>query len=245
MLQVRLPMRRASWSHTHVARFRLALGALWTPLLALGGSDEWSGPTSRLVHDESSARRAQFEQWFAQYRQPLLDYLYGMTRDREWAADLVQETFLHAYGASDDPEAISYPRAWLYRIATNTALTALRRRKRFSWLPLTAIEPPAGASSSDRWVRPETPYLTGQDFAATVVERDAVWKTLAELPPRWRSVLLLQTSGGFEVREIASQLGLSEANVRKILFRAKERFRALHAQMEAADYASQARGGPR
>ena len=69
-----------------------------------------------------------------------------------------------------------------------------------------------------------------------MAERDAVWETLAELPPRWRSVLLLQATAGFEVREIATQLGLSEGNVRKILFRAKVRFRALHAQHEAPDH---------
>ena len=193
----------------------------------------------------ADARQAQFERWFAQYRLPLLDYLYGMTRDREWAADLVQEAFLRAFAASGDPEAITSPRAWLYRIATNTALTALRRRKHFTWLPLTAVEPESGASSSDRWTRPETPTLPSYDFAVGVAERDAVWRTLAELPPRWRSVLLLQATAGFEVAEIAAQLGLSEANVRKILFRAKERFRELHARHEAAERPDVTWGGSR
>jgi RNA polymerase sigma-70 factor (ECF subfamily) len=189
-------------------------------------------------------RKAQFERWFAQYRMPLLDYLYGMTRDREWAADLVQETFLRAYVAHGDPSAIQQPRAWLYRIATNTALTALQRHKRFTWLPLTLVEPTDGAGSSDRWARPETDAVASADVAADVVERDAIWQTLAELPPRWRSVLLLSATGGFEVREIAAQLRLSEGNVRKILFRAKERFRALHARRDA-DSTGRLSGGPR
>lgn len=213
--------------------------------LALGRAGETSSSRRPARTTQADARQVVFEQWFAQYRLPLLDYLYGMTRDREWAADLVQETFLHAYGAAGEPDAIASPRAWLYRIATNTALSALRRRRRFTWLPLTVVEPEAGVSSSDRWTRPELPDLPGQDVAASVAERDAVWKTLAELPPRWRSVLLLQTTGGFEIREIATQLRLSEANVRKIIFRAKERFRTLHAQHEAADEAGSARGGPR
>ncbi len=77
------------------------------------------------------------------------------------------------------------------------------------------------------------PLMPSHDFVVGVAERDAVWRTLAELPPRWRSVLLLQATAGFEVSEIAAQMGLSEANVRKILFRAKERFRELHARSEA------------
>jgi len=252
MLQVRLPVRRerrlpalvrmsAKITLPRLLRVVGRPGVYPMPRLALGigdqsGGEEASGAASRPSHRAAAAaRQAQFEQWFARYRLPLLDYLYGMTRDREWAADLVQEAFLHAYTAAGDPEAIAQPRAWLYRIATNAALSALRRRRRFTWLPLSAVEPEAAASSSDRWMRPETPDLPGQDVAASVAERDAVWKTLAELPPRWRSVLLLQTTGGFEIREIAGQLALSEANVRKMLFRAKERFRTLHAQHEAVD----------
>lgn len=248
MLRVRLPVQRTGWLHTSIRRVHPALGKLrltTLALLALGQDGELSASQSRLARDRSDAQQAQFEQWFAQYQFPLLDYLYGMTRDHEWAADLVQEVFLRAFTSSNDPDAIANPRAWLYRIATNTALTALRRRKRFTWLPLTVVEPQPGASSSGNWTRPELPESPGQDFTATVAERDAVWKTLAEMPPRWRSVLLLQATGGFEVREIAAQLGLSEANVRKILFRAKERFRALHTQHEAADRASPANGGPR
>jgi RNA polymerase sigma factor (sigma-70 family) len=73
------------------------------------------------------------------------------------------------------------------------------------------------------------------DLAASVVERDAIWATLAALPPRQQAALLLQTSAGFAPREIAALLALSETNVRKILFRAKERFRALYQAMDADD----------
>jgi DNA-directed RNA polymerase specialized sigma24 family protein len=71
------------------------------------------------------------------------------------------------------------------------------------------------------------PPATG-DLAATVAERDVIWSVLAELPAHQRAALLLQAAAGFEVREIATPLHLSEANVRKCLFRAKERFRARH-----------------
>lgn len=201
-------------------------------------------PTRPISGTGSSEQQGYFEQWFARYQMPLLDYLYGMTRDREWAADLVQETFLHAYRAAGrDPAEIEHPQAWLYRIATNTALAALRRKRRFAWLSLSVVAPEAGASSSDRWRRPEPEIaaLHGPDVAATVAERDAVWGVLAELPPRWRAVLLLQATAGFEVREIAAELGISEANARKILFRAKERFRLIFAQLAEAE----AKGGPR
>ena len=248
MAQVWLPVRRRAWLSAVVRMPAIGIGvrgARLPRLLTIRRDGEHPQTAAQQAGGRADARQARFEQWFAQYRLPLLDYLYGMTRDREWAADLVQEAFLRAFAASGDPEAINSPRAWLYRIATNTALTALRRRKHFTWLPLAAVEPESGASSSDRWTRPETMALPSHDFAVGVAERDAVWRTLAELPPRWRSVLLLQATAGFEVHEIAAQLGLSEANVRKILFRAKERFRELHARNEAAERSDVTQGGSR
>jgi RNA polymerase sigma-70 factor (ECF subfamily) len=251
MAQVWLPARRRASLAVGV---RVSVAGVWARgafsprLLTIGRDGERSRPAARPATEQADARQAQFERWFAQYRLPLLDYLYGMTRDREWAADLVQEAFLRAYAASGDPDAIGQPRAWLYRIATNTALTALRRRKRFTWLPLAVVEPQPGASSSDRWMRPGAsvmPVMPSHDFVVGVAERDAVWRTLAELPPRWRSVLILHATAGFEVGEIAAQLGLSEANVRKILFRAKERFRELHGRNEANEHPGTAWGGSR
>lgn len=179
--------------------------------------------------DEASpAQRARFEELFTRYQGPLLEFLYGMTHDREWAADLAQETALHAFTATRDLASITYPQAWLYRIATNVALNALQRRQRFGWLSLNQMrEDERGRSNS-----PLFPELWTEDIAASIAERDAVWRVLVELPPRWRAVLLLQTVAEFSVREIATQLRLSEANVRKMLFRAKERYRTLHAQFE-------------
>lgn len=79
-------------------------------------------------------------------------------------------------------------------------------------------------------------------MAARVVERDAIWETLAALPPRQQAALLLQTSGGFEPREIAALLSLSETNVRKMLYRAKERFRTVYRAMNAETHADETRG---
>ncbi len=233
MRQIRL----AGWRPGSMRRTRTPLRFLTLWLASLDGN------TARPPGAGSSigaAQAAQVEQWFARYQLPLLDYLYGMTRDHEWAADLAQETFLRACTVTD-LTAIEHPQAWLYRIATNVAISALRRRKRFGWLPLSAIEPEAGDADTSRQTRLEMPAMPPRDIEATAAERDAVWAVLAELPPRWRAVLLLQTAAGFEVREIAMQLRLSEANVRKLLFRAKERFRTIYAHYDAMS----ANGGAR
>jgi RNA polymerase sigma-70 factor, ECF subfamily len=190
----------------------------------------------------STADQAEFEKLFARYQQPLLDYLYGMTRDREIAEDLVQETFLRAYAAEKTRLAnVTHPQAWLYRIATNVALDAGRRQRRFIWLPLGRVEPEVGPATGSEFKPPISSSLLQDDFAVSIAERDAVWRVLAELPPRWRAVLLLQTTAGFGVRDICTMLHLEESNVRKILFRAKERFRALYTMQSTGE----AEGGER
>jgi DNA-directed RNA polymerase specialized sigma24 family protein len=100
---------------------------------------------------------------------------------------------------------------------------------------LETVAPLGAAGSSDRWRIPPLPshMHSRDDVAAGAVERDAIWETLAALPPRQQAALLLQTSGGFEPREIAVLLALSKTNVRKILFRAKERFRTVYQAMNA------------
>jgi RNA polymerase sigma-70 factor (ECF subfamily) len=159
--------------------------------------------------------------------------------DRELAADLVQETFLRAYRAQVALTEVDHPHSWLFRIATNLVLTT-RRRRMISWLSLDMVEAPSGADSSNQWRIPRVVLDHAPDIALLVSERDAIARVLTELPPQWRAVLLLQTTGGFTAREIAVLLHLSEANTRKILFRAKERFRASYLTLEAH---SQQQGG--
>jgi RNA polymerase sigma-70 factor (ECF subfamily) len=220
-------------SHTPTLPAAGAWGQLWRGLLAAVRSyDHSEDPIAESAAVVPSAC-SDFTDLFARYHLSLLDYLFGMTRDRELAADLVQDTFVRALAAAPDLTGIAQPRAWLYRIATNVALNANRHRRHFEWLPLSRIEPDMGREEAEAWSMLPAVELPQdhEDLAVSVAEREAIWSVLAELPPRWRAVLLLQTTAGFDVREIAALLQLSEANVRKCHFRAKERFRVLYRQL--------------
>ena len=147
---------------------------------------------------------------FERHHGELYAYLCRLLRDRQWAQDLAQETFLRAFRARRSLDQVQNHRAWLYRIATNLALNALKRRRRFAWLPWSlADRNPAGR----------------QDVAEELSSRNAVESALAALPEELRAPLLLYAHHGLSVAEVAEALGLSKGAVKMRLCRGRRLFR--------------------
>ncbi len=166
-----------------------------------------------MIMDATTANRlaVQVTGLFDRYHRELYGYLAKMLRDRELAEDLLQETFLRAFRARQQLSRIENPRAWLYRIATNLALDAIKRRRRFAWLPWNTMGEDKGC---------------GGDIGEAVSTNIAVGQALAQMPPADRSLLLLYDHFGFSVRELAPQLRTSEGAMRTRLYRAHVLFRS-------------------
>ncbi|MBX7083792.1 MAG: sigma-70 family RNA polymerase sigma factor [Nannocystaceae bacterium] len=159
------------------------------------------------------------EQVFAEHRGLVHGLCYRMTGDAATADDLVQETFVRAL--SRPPADRSRPWApWLVTVATRLAIDALRRRQRQAyvgpWLP-GLVELPACAE----------PVAADGDPEARLTAARRVsygWMlALERLSPTMRATLLLADGFGFKGPEIAAMLGLSAANVRALLHRARTR----------------------
>lgn len=165
--------------------------------------------------NKSADLDAAFEQLFNTYQQPILNYLYRLLGDVERAEELTQDVFLKAYRALSGLPADANQRAWLYRIATNTAYDLLRRSRLLQWLPLLEERelPTAEGSPEER---------TG--------EQQAVQKALAQLPLGYRAPLILFSVQGYSIKEIGEMLGLSEGAVKTRLCRARERFREVYGE---------------
>jgi RNA polymerase sigma-70 factor (ECF subfamily) len=153
---------------------------------------------------------------FEQYHEAIFAYLYRMLNDRETAHDLTQETFLQVFRTRDRLAGVENKRAWLYRIATNLALNAIKRRQRFTWLPWRKVD------EGNDLNQPDPTKQVGQDLL--------VKQVLRQLPPDYRAPLLLYSHDGFSVREVAEALNLSEGAVKTRLHRAREMFRRLYNQ---------------
>ena len=154
---------------------------------------------------------------YHRYQREIYGYLCGMVHDPAWAEDLAQETFLRALRARRQLPEVRNPRAWLYRVATNAALNALKRRRRFTWLPWR---------TGDEEVR-------APDVAEQVAEQSALEAALAGLPPAYRAPLLLFAQYGLTPAEVADALGLSLAAARKRISRATAMFREAYQRGDA------------
>jgi RNA polymerase sigma-70 factor (ECF subfamily) len=168
-----------------------------------------------MASDRGSARDAVFEQLFREYRQPILNYVYRLVGDAARAEELTQQAFIKAYRALPGLPDDANRRAWLYRIATNTAYDYLRRRRLVRWLPL---------QQGDAIVGPDK----GPDD--DVSQHDALTRALAALAPIYRSVLILYSVEGYSTVEISSMLGISQSAVKTRLCRAREAFRQAYGE---------------
>jgi RNA polymerase sigma-70 factor (TIGR02960 family) len=167
------------------------------------------------------------------HRRELQVHCYRIVGSLQDAEDLVQETLLAAWRGLERFQGRASLRAWLYRIATNRCLNALRdsgRRPQQTVPELRAMPDPT------RWAEPVwlEPYpdmlLEGLPDAAPGPEaryeaRESIELAfvtgLQHLPPRQRAVLVLRDVLGFRTAEVASMLETSEASVKGALQRAR------------------------
>jgi RNA polymerase sigma-70 factor, ECF subfamily len=159
------------------------------------------------------------------HRGELVAYCYRMLGSFHDAEDVAQETLLRAWKARDQYDATrASVRTWLYRIATNACLTALKGRSRRplpSGLGAPSEDPAAALTPATDipWLQPfpDARYEIGSRTDL----RLAVVAAMQFLPPRQRAVLVLREVLEFTAAEVARQLGTTVAAVNSALQRAR------------------------
>jgi len=143
-----------------------------------------------------------------------------MTKDVAEAEDLTQEAFLQVFRTITTFRGDAAFSTWLYRIAVNTVLMKLRRRKTKAVLSLS--EP----------VSPDSPSLSHEigtsDFRLTgTIDRIALLRAIETLPEGCRTIFTLHEIEGYEHHEIAALLRCSIGNSKSQLHKAKLKMRDL------------------
>jgi RNA polymerase sigma-70 factor (ECF subfamily) len=182
------------------------------------------------VSEDTQLERASFADLDA-YRGELQLHCYRIVGSVQDAEDLVQESLLAAWHGLDRFEGRASLRNWLYRIATNRCLNALRdeaRRPQPSPVPPGTPEPPRPTRMAEPlWYEPyPDALLEGLELPeARYEQREAIGLAfiagLQHLPPRQRAALVLRDVLGFNARETAELLGTTEVAANRLLSRAR------------------------
>jgi RNA polymerase sigma-70 factor (ECF subfamily) len=143
-------------------------------------------------------------------------------QDEDLARDAVQDAFLSAFRSIHAFDGDAQLATWLHRIVVNAALMKLRTRRR---KPEQSIEPmlPAFAEDGHHAGRPVVSWTASAEEALLRREaRERVRAAIADLPERYRTVLLLRDIEERSTREAADLLGITENAVKLRLHRARQ-----------------------
>ncbi len=162
---------------------------------------------------------AAFQEIVRRYRNPITNFVYRMLDDYERSVEITQETFIRVYTSASRYQANYSFSTYIYRIATNLAISELRRRKRRKLVSLFSpftndegetieIDPPDGSPLQD-----ET--LIAQE------RRRAVARAITSLPEKYRAAIVLRDVEGLSYDRIAEVLKLSEGTVKSRINRAR------------------------
>ena len=179
--------------------------------------------------------RDEFSSLTEPYRRELRVHCYRMLGSLLDAEDMVQETLLRAWQRLDTFEGRASFRAWLYKIATNACLDALRvARRPKRGLPTTLVppsnprEPLAPPVTDPIWLEPFPDELLAGAEASPEARYDAresitlaFLTALQSLPPRQRAVLILRDVLDWRASEVAELLEFTIPAVNSALHRAR------------------------
>jgi RNA polymerase sigma-70 factor (ECF subfamily) len=191
--------------------------------------------TERTLARARAGDEGAFRELTDPHRRELQLHIYRIVGSTQDAEDLLQETLLAAWRGLEQFEGRASVRAWLYRIATNRSLDALRagRRRPDDMRGMTEVPEPTRRAEPiwlepypdallegvpDEAPGPEARYETREGIALAFIVG------LQHLPPQQRAVLVLRDALGFRAEEVAEMLDTTSASVNSLLSRARAAF---------------------
>ena len=161
-----------------------------------------------------------FQEIVRRYRNLITNFVYRMLNDYDRAVDLAQETFLRVFMNAERYQANYSFSTYIYRIASNLAISELRQRKRRRLVPIPTFtsDKDAGEVEIDL---PDTRQTRADDSMIEDERRRAVGRAISSLPEKYRTVVILRDIEGKSYEEISEVLGLSDGTVKSRINRAR------------------------
>jgi RNA polymerase sigma-70 factor (ECF subfamily) len=172
----------------------------------------------KLIRRVQHGNTAAFGQLVTQYQQVVYNIAYRLTGNRQEAEDVAQEAFVKTYQALDRFDAQRPFEPWLYRIATNTALNWIKRRRPESEL--------------DEEIAPDSATPNPEVQAINTETTERLRAAIASLPADYRAAIELRHFRGLSYREMSEALDVPLSDVKSWLFRARRMLRKTLDQQE-------------
>lgn len=171
-----------------------------------------------------------FETLVRRHRGAVFNFLLRLSNNRQRAEDLLQETWLKVIRNAGTYEAKAKFTTWVYTIARNQCMDALRKD---SYRKADSLEAPVGGGEDERSLGERVPTAdAAPDRAAHAAEvRPVLARALAKLPAEQREVFVLREYHGVQFKEIAEVTGVPENTVKSRMRYALE---SLRRQLAAA-----------
>jgi RNA polymerase sigma-70 factor (ECF subfamily) len=158
-----------------------------------------------------------FEELYQRHHRRIYSLCLRMTRNVAEAEDLAQDIFIHIYHKIGSFRGESAMTTWLHRVTVNKVLMHFRRnnvrRER--------------TTEDGQTPEPVAPATKSLNEATLAVDRLALDKAIAQLPPGYRAVFILHDVEGYEHGEIARMLGTSIGTSKSQLHKARKRLSEL------------------
>jgi RNA polymerase sigma-70 factor, ECF subfamily len=154
------------------------------------------------------------------FRRKVFGLAYSLLRDREAAEDVTQEVFVKVWRALPGYDGRAAVSTWIYTIARNTSVSALRARRQQS-------------SLSDPQVMETVEAINAVPSADVTAEQAAILRLVDQLPTKQRQAIMLFYMEGQSHEEVARMLAMPVGTVKTLLHRGRARLSAVMGKTSA------------
>jgi RNA polymerase sigma-70 factor (ECF subfamily) len=181
-------------------------------------------PAKRSDHDLLEATKngdeASFAELVGRYQNQITNYIYRLLNDYEEAIDLAQETFVRVYFAAGRYHTNFAFSTYLYRIATNLAISEMRRRKRRKLMSLTGLFQNDESDGDKEFDIPDEESVP-EDSLLNKERSEVISRAISSLPEKYRLPLVLREVEEKSYEEVAGILELSQGTLKSRLSRGR------------------------
>ncbi len=149
------------------------------------------------------------------YKDPLMNFVYRFTGDRDVSSDIVQDTMIKFYMNKDSYRSFAKFSTWIYTIAGNLAKNELKRKKRRKIFSLENDDDEKSIQVADKNI------IEPDKAADSEIKNEIIQKALLKVKDVYRDVVILRDVQELSYEEIAEITGLSLGTVKSRINRGR------------------------